>query len=350
MMRAKEVWIIDEGSQGHVVQSRGLAREIAKLVPIRCHEIQGRLALENKLAKSIVKKALRRWRLTWMFRRTHILSATPGHTPDLVISSGPRSLSALEYFSKVHGCPSVFLQGTIQVPKGSVDIIMRPDEGESREDFIFIPLLFSEITEDVIAQAKAAYLESNGRAKTAELNALFIGASSTKIQFDAADWDAMADFVNRAWQADGKQWLIATSTRTGGELEARLRERIAGAAIYDAVWYSSSPRKITKEFLGMADAVFVTMDSLTMISEAVSSGRPVTAVCPAESDLDVPNTHRRFIEGLARDGVIRLLRPPFQIPTVAETKTAVDNGPAVRQLLQRVGWLPGMKTSSRELR
>ncbi len=334
----KQVWIVDEGSQGHVVQSRGLAREIAKLVPIHCHEIQGRLALENKLAKSIVKKALRRWRLKWLFRCTHDLSATPPQKPDLVISSGPRSLSALEYFSKVHGCPSVFLQGTIHVPKGSVDVIMRPNEGESRDDFIFIPLLFNEITEEGIGQAKAAYLESNGREKHAELNALFIGASSPKIRFEPADWDALADFVNRTWKDDGKQWLIATSARTGEELEARLRERIAAEAIYDAVWYCSSPRKITKEFLGLADAVFVTMDSLTMISEAVSSGRPVTAICPNKPGLDLPNTHRRFIEGLARDGVIQLLGAPFAV-----TKTTVSNGPAVRQLLQKIGWNPSLE-------
>lgn len=336
-MKPKQVWIIDEGSQGHVVQSRGLARELAKVVPLQHREISARMALRTKFGRSLAKRLLHRWRGKWLFHHTHSHSEIPPGVPDLIISSGPHSLAALEYFSKSYRCPGVFVQGTVDVPKNTVDVIMRPFEGTRRDEFIFIPLLFNEITPEVVHQGKLDYLNNSHREKPAELKALFIGESSSKIRFQESDWDQLANFINSSWNSDRVQWLITTSYRTGRLLENHLRERIEKDAVYDSVWYSSSPRKITREFLGMADSVYVTMDSMTMVSEAVSSGLPVYALCPGNLSFDPSNTHHRYISQLERDGFVRLLRPSCGIPP-RFTGKPVDYGPAVHQLITKLGW------------
>lgn len=337
----KRVWILNEGSQGHVVQSRGLARELAKFVPIEVTEVEIISALPRKLSRSLVKRLLRAHRKMWLFRWLHPQTQLPSGDPDLIISSGPHSLAALEFLSKHHGCPSVFVQGTLAIPPGIVTCIMRPT-AETRDDIIPIPLLFNEITPERLEEGKRKYLAATGREKTAPLKALFIGESSAKIRFEPADWDHLIGLVNRSWADDGIQWLISTSYRTRVELEDRLRQGIDPSAIADAVWYSKNPRKITAEFLGMADRVFVTMDSLTMMTEAVASGRPVEIICPENQVFNPDDSHHRYIGQLEKSGLVHLLKPhQGRAPVPASAPHAVvDYSGAVRRMIEKIAWNP----------
>jgi mitochondrial fission protein ELM1 len=341
-MRAKAVWILDEGSQGHVVQSRGLVRELTKEIPLDVTEISIHSVFPRKFGRSVIKRLLRLFPNMATFRSLHPRMKLPRTKPELFVSSGPHSLAALEFLGKHYGCPSVFVQGTIHVPEGAVTAIMRPFEGEHRGDYVFIPLLFTEITPEVVAAARESYLAAGPIRPEGPINTLFIGNSSAKIRFGETDWDGMIRFVNNQWKIDGTRWLITTSYRTGGELEGRFKRGIESAAILDAVWYSESPRNVTRAFLGLADRVFVTMDSLTMISEAVSSGRPTFAICPAEVGEDESNTHLRYINGLAKNGLIARLRPSHGavLPTASPAAGQIDYSGAIHELMNRIRWKP----------
>ncbi len=338
----KNVWILDEGSQGHLVQSRGMIRELSKLVPLNVTEVPVSCALPRRISRSLVKRLLRKIRRLWMFRLLHPRMKLPDTRPDLLVSSGPHSLAALEFLSKHHDCPSVFVQGTIRVPEGAVTVIMRPFDGERRADYLFIPLLFTEITPQALEQAKKEFLEHNTLGQQNALNALFIGNSSAKIQFTREDWERIARFVNEQSRQDGSRWLITTSYRTGREIELLLKRAIDPDAIAHAVWYSEAPRKVTKAFLGLADRIFVTMDSLTMVTEAVASGKPACALCPAGLSEDKTNTHLRYIHHLAQNGMISLVRPGIDQPAPPEEASvpALDYSASIDQLMTRLQWKP----------
>lgn len=339
MKKRKQVWIIDEGSQGHVVQSRGLVRELGKTICLESTEITARLKARSGIAKSVIKRLMHRLHWHWLFAATHSVGKIPNQAPDLIISSGPRSLLALEYFSKIWRCPAVFVQGSIHVPPGIVDVIMRPNGDAPREDFIFIPLLFNEITPEVIERAKFDYQVAHPNENPSPLRALFIGQSSAKIRFADTDWDSLIELVNRSWKQDGIRWLITTSSRTGKTLEKRLRSGIFKEAIFDAVWYASSPRPVTKEFLALADTVYVTVESLTMLSEAVCSGRPVIAISPAALALNLADSHQRYVAGLANSGFLQLHVAGQSLPTPSNGIASMpDYGEAIRQLTDRIGW------------
>jgi mitochondrial fission protein ELM1 len=228
------------------------------------------------------------------------------------------------------------------VPEGTVTAIMRPFEGKQREDYIFIPLLFTEITPQVVEAAKASFSSTRSNAPKGPLNTLFIGNSSSKIRFSPEDWDGIVRFVNAVWKSDGTQWLITTSYRTGRELEAHFKRGINPNAILEAVWYSEAPRKVTKEYLGMADRVFVTMDSLTMLTEAVASGRPTCALCPAVQHEDLSNTHLRYIHDLAANELITRIdaRNSAVPPPMPSAMPEIDYSTPIRQLMTRIHWNP----------
>lgn len=337
---ARHVWVLDEGSQGHLVQSRGLVRELSKVVSLTVDEVPIACVLPRRVSRSLVKRLLRRIRCQWMFRALHPEMKLPENVPDLIISSGPHSLAALEFLAKHHSCPSIFVQGTIAVPKGAVSVVMRPFEGEQREDYIFIPLLFTEITPEIVRKAREEFLAQNTLHPQGLINALLIGNSSEKIRFSQEDWDGIIRFVNDVSKRDGSRWLISTSCRTGRELESLFKHGIAPGAILDAVWYSEAPRKVTKAFLGLSDRVFVTMDSLTMLTEAVSSGMTTYALCPAEAPGQRSNTHLEYVRNLAANGFISLIQPNRDEapPPVLQVPPIIDYTAAIKQLMTRLQW------------
>lgn len=337
-MSARTVWILNEGSQGHVVQSRGLLRELAKVVPVTISEVKIYSLSQGTFARSVCKRLLRWHHGMWLFRMLHPGMTWPDGQPDLLVASGPRALVALSFLSKHFGCPSVFIQGTIKVPEGTVTCIMRPDEGDDRDDIITIPLLFNEITPEVLATAKAKHLAERGVTEVPPLKALFVGESSGKIVFESSDWQKLAEFVNRSWQEDGVRWLLSTSYRTSTEVEKCLRETINPDALYDAVWYSSDPRSITKEFLGIASHVYTTMDSLTMMSEAVSSGLPVDVIKPVAQCFDLSNSHHRYIVGVAEAGYTRLIVPGADGEEGERRLPKIDYREAIDALLEEITW------------
>ncbi len=340
-MKTKTIWIIDEGSQGHVVQSRGLIRELSKRVDLNTTEIKGALKVRNGLLKSMAKRLLRKWPKPWIYAPFHHLSELPAETPDLIVASGPRALTTLAYLGKKHGCPSVFVQASLEVPLGTVDYIIKPDEGHQRPDYIFIPLLFTDITSDALDAAAKTFLQEQPLPLTTETNVLFIGASSSKIPFIDDDWTAIARFVNALYQQDGSRWLVTTSYRTGRRVEALMKRLIDPAALLDAVWYSEAPRRVTKPFLGLATRVFVTVDSLTMLTEAIASGRPVYALSPARLGEESSNPHLGYVHRLAQGGLVAMIQPqdPPHLPLPSAPVT-IDYSGAIQQLLQQLHWNP----------
>ena len=73
----------------------------------------------------------------------------------------------------------------------------------------------------------------------------------------------------------GAGLLVTPSRRTGARNATILRDRLAGLPA--AVWDGTGDNPYFA-YLGLADAVVVTGDSVNMVSEAASSGKPVHVI------------------------------------------------------------------------
>jgi len=96
----------------------------------------------------------------------------------------------------------------------------------------------------------------------------------------------------------GAGLLITPSRRTDAALGQRLRD-----LLHDLphLWHDGSGDNPYLGWLGLADAVVVTGDSVNMVSEACATGKPVFTV-----DLEGGNAKfARFHAALARDGLTR---------------------------------------------
>jgi len=215
-----------------------------------------------------------------MIGALHDFSALPSTPPALILGSGGTSAWALRYLGWKTGAPTGYIGPWAPFPRGWFTLALSPDSdgaGEVATDFLVSRMTPRRATEAAIARFGAA---------TPGHWAMMIGGRSRSHHFDADDWTALADGINASARAHGIRWLVSTSARTGEAAEAILDARLDRDAVADLVLWGRKPDKCAAAYLGAAERVFVTRDSLTMLSEAVASGRPTVAVAPRASHLD----------------------------------------------------------------
>lgn len=276
------VWIVSEGSPGHVSQSAGLAEALAKQMPIRVERIECRPCL-NGVARSLVRAWMGRngrplpdWVLKRWLRVD--MSATTAPKPDLILSSGGKSVFAARSLAARHGVPYVFLGERKPYPSEWFHTVFTPSARETGVNDVQIEMIPTQVTKAGVEKAAAAWADR----PTGRLWAMVIGGASVSHRYVASDWDELAAGMNALARREGIRWLVTTSRRTGAEAESRLRAGLDPAVVAAAVWWAERPEKKMQAFLGASERVIVTQDSVTMVTEALASGRPVLVVRPSD--------------------------------------------------------------------
>jgi mitochondrial fission protein ELM1 len=108
----------------------------------------------------------------------------------------------------------------------------------------------------------------------------------------------LADRLAALARDHGAGLMVTPSRRTGTANEAILRARLAGLP---AVVWDGSGENPYLGYLGLADHIVVTCDSVSMVSEAASTGKPVHVV---ELEGGSPK-FRSFHAALRAEGVVR---------------------------------------------
>lgn len=105
-------------------------------------------------------------------------------------------------------------------------------------------------------------------------SAILIGASNRAQTLDRVYFDALLAQLKAMHAQSGGSFLVSTSRRTPRDLVARLREEFAHwpGYFWDAANDGENPYA---GILSWADRIFVTPDSVNMLSEACATGKPV---------------------------------------------------------------------------
>jgi hypothetical protein len=96
----------------------------------------------------------------------------------------------------------------------------------------------------------------------------------------------------------GAGLMVTASRRTGEEAEAALRSRLEGLPV--EFWDGQGDNPYFA-YLGLADTIVVTCDSVSMTSEAASTGKPVYVVMLDGGSPKFDSFHRALVE----DGITR---------------------------------------------
>jgi mitochondrial fission protein ELM1 len=159
------------------------------------------------------------------------------------------------------------------------------------------------------------------------LVAVLVGGSNGRFRLDASVGGQLAGQLAAMMQRDGVGVAVTPSRRTDPAVTRVLTEALTPLGGY--VWDGSGDNPYFG-MLALSDAIVVTMDSVSMVSEAVATSAPVMLAA-------LPGRSRRnglFTEALLAEGRIR----PFAGRYEAWPVTPLDDTPlAAAEMCRRLG-------------
>jgi hypothetical protein len=269
-------WVVTDGRTGIEVQARGLAEAVLDRAP-EIGRTAGALEIKRIAAR-------RPW--VWLPPRFWLrpldgVRATEGGPlappwPDLAISTGRRSAAVTaEIRRRSRAAGSRTLAVHIQDPYQdfrNFDLVVVP-----RHDRVRGPNLIE--TFGALGRVTRARLDAAAAAwapRVAGLPRPFIavavGGTNRVFRLGEAEAADLAEALRRAQAATGGSLLVTVSRRTGARAVEALRRGLEGVP---GRFHDGTGENPYFAFLGLADAVVVTCDSVNMASEAAATGKPV---------------------------------------------------------------------------
>jgi mitochondrial fission protein ELM1 len=212
-------------------------------------------------------------------------------TYEMVIGTGSSTYYATKVLAKEMQVCSVVMM----LPKGyrlDFDLIFtqKHDEAPVQNNIIEIPANFS------YSQPQNIYKPSK------KSIAIVIGGDNKIFKMSVANLKKQLDFI-KAYYSE-YEIAISTSPRTSDEVE----KLIASYHFEYEVIFSKDPINPIPDFLEQCDTVFITADSTSMISEAVSYGKSNIVILLLEENNieDKDNKFIHFISALQTQGHVHI--------------------------------------------
>lgn len=287
-MAAKDCWILTDGKPGMENQCLGLADAIG--LPYDIKRVRPRLP----------------WRflppLLWPapLRAGDDKSDTlEPPWPRLLIASGRQSAAPSIAIRRAAGGQTFTVQ--IQNPAVSprhFDVVITPDHDRlSGPNVVSTIGALHRITPRLLAEEAAKFRQSVA-ALPRPLVVVLIGGSNKVYHMDLDFTAKLARDLKTMAERDGVGLLVTPSRRTGRANIAALERGLAEAPAI--IWNGADPNPYIG-WLGLADAVVVTADSVSMVSEACATGKPVFIAEPAGGGGKFAAFHARLREaGMTR--------------------------------------------------
>jgi mitochondrial fission protein ELM1 len=192
--------------------------------------------------------------------------------PDLVIACGRNAAMPTLAIRRVSGGRTITAQ--IQDPRvghGEFDLMVVPEHDRYRGPRVITTKgALHRVTAEKLAAAQRGFPELVTLPRP--IFGVLIGGSNRAYRLTDDRLGAMADAIAAAVRDSGGSVVLTPSRRTGEAGVALLRERLNGLPA--AIWDMTGDNPYFA-YLAVADAFLVTADSVSMISEAAATGKPV---------------------------------------------------------------------------
>jgi mitochondrial fission protein ELM1 len=222
--------------------------------------------------------------------------------PDILIATGRASVPASLYvrrMSRKNGSRGTF---TVQIQNPVID--------PSRFDLVVVPRhdqltgvnvmttrgALHRVNPEILAREAANFLPQVAHLPVPRI-AVLIGGSNAVYSLTPREMKVLSEQLAALAGTEGSL-MITPSRRTGAENMTILQEALRDTASY--IWDGQGPNPYFG-ILGLADAILATCDSVNMVSEACSTGKPVMVIdLPGGSD-----KFRRFHQAMRDDDMTR---------------------------------------------
>ncbi|MBI2095481.1 MAG: mitochondrial fission ELM1 family protein [Candidatus Omnitrophica bacterium] len=271
-----------------------------------------------------------------------------GAYADVVISSGSSLGAAHLWVRKKNQAKSAVVMKP-SAGAGLFDVVIAPrhDRMKPAENVFVTERALSRISPQTLKT------ESEKLFKTLEAPAerrrvgLLVGGDGGKVKFDKYLLQKSLEDIQRACRQTSSAVLAASSRRTPSWADAILKEKFQNKADCEVLVIANEANRegIVPGILGLSDLVVVTGESMSMVSEAVSAGKPVVVFMPAVNATGRAKTGE-FLDRMVRERcvvmagaddlyevLLREIRSPNGFSGAAADRDAGTLRQAVRRLL-----------------
>jgi len=205
--------------------------------------------------------------------------------PDILITCGRHSIPINMAIKKASGKKTFTIH--IQTPNtnpANFDLVIVPEHDKLRGPNVLV-------TEGALGRITPELLESEGKRFRSSIESLpqpivtvLVGGSNKCYDLTPTVMTKLAKDLSSLHDQTGCSFLVTTSRRTGHENESILTEALAN--LPHQIWTGQGENPYFG-FLNLASAIVVTADSVNMVCEASSMGKPVYV-------FELPGGNRKF--------------------------------------------------------
>ena len=266
-------WCISKGMAGMNSQTAGLASAVG-FEPLNDSNaesatyefINTRMAFPwNCLPFGLIPKAGR------VLKQPERLEASP--QPRLIVSCGRHGVIPALYLKKKLG-RKVFTVH-IQDPKcdtSGFDMVLIPEHDPGRGPNVYLTMgALHKVTPEKLEAARHTPHAAQLVDSTRPLVSVLLGGKNGYYSFSPADIDRLFEKLNRLVDEHDVRLAVLTSNRTPNEVCTRLARDFGDKHF---IWNGQGTNPYF-EALALADYIVVTGDSVSMVTEATATGRPV---------------------------------------------------------------------------
>jgi mitochondrial fission protein ELM1 len=221
--------------------------------------------------------------------------------PRLLIACGRRSVGpAIAVRRAAVGATRViYIQDPMVSPRHFDLVVPMRHDGLRGANVFSVDTALHRIRPTVLIEAAALGGRLKGNAPL--LLGVLLGGSTRGTRARAGSGEALGRLLRHVHARSGARVVLTPSRRTGDAVRGALLAELGDAPWYEQ-WDGEEPNPLLGILAG-ADRLIVSGDSVSMVSEALATGRPVH-VLPE----DRPSRRRAaFVEALRRRGLISLL-------------------------------------------
>ncbi|MCM8790939.1 MAG: mitochondrial fission ELM1 family protein [Candidatus Omnitrophica bacterium] len=316
----RTVLVLNDGKAGHLNQSLAVAGQIQKARLSQGYKesdtkiVVVDVKFKNKFAKLALSLCARlaNWRCQGcMLCMRACLTGQSYDTlmktyADFVVSCGSATSAANVFMSKENNARNVIIMrpGIPGLKNFSLAVIPRHDKPPSRKNVVETTLAPNLIDGDTM-RSKGAKIRQLVRIEKSIVLGLLVGGDNAGFMLTKDSTNKIVMGVLEFCKANDAEMLATTSRRTPSESESILKARLGNNRLCKLLVVANE-RNIEGAVAGileLSDIIAVSGESISMVSEAIASGKKVV-VFELDKKTKAVTKYERVLADLERDGYL----------------------------------------------
>ena len=321
----RSILILSDGKQGHLNQSLAFldairdqrqrqgvapAYTVSKIVEIR---------FKNRFCKSLLNFTARLFQgripcKSWMREKLltkNCCQALDKTAADIVVSCGSSLLGAnLLVKAQNQARSAVIMKPSFFAQAFDAVIVPRHDQVKQKKNIFITEMALTRMDNRSLKDESKELSERLGLSNDHKRIGFLIGGDTPKVKFARAPFTKLLEELKRYSLQSGAVVLTTSSRRTPGWanelLKAVLKDKAQCPLLVIA--NESNASGVVPGILGASDILVVSGESMSMVSEAIASGKPVIVFFPGASGNFKPK-HEEFLKRMSQKKLIVRTEP-----------------------------------------